>query len=142
MFLFKRLAVGATALVMVAVPVEASNHARSASLTINLRAYVPVLCRVQLNLAQASPDENGMVDLGDATEFCNSPRGYKVYLQHPAGLEDAAVIVGGVRTPLSVDGDTVLTDSYGPNLRRLRLAMDLGEDPTKFTSVGVRIEAK
>ena len=142
MFSFKRLAVGATVRVMAAAPVQASNHARSASLTINLRAYVPVLCRVQLNLAYASPDENGVAELGDATEFCNSPRGYKVYLEHPAGLEDAAVIVGGVRTPLSPDGATVLTDANGPNLRRLNLAMDVGEDPTKFTTIGVRIEAK
>lgn len=114
----------------------------SASTTIRLHAVVPVLCRVQLDAAPGLPDEAGIVQLGHADEFCNAPRGYRVVVQHSQDLEGAALISGGVRIPLSPSGETVLTDSFHPDLRRVELAADLGDNPEEFRSLGVRIEAK
>ena len=124
-------------------PVQADTGAGdSASTVIRLHGVVPVLCRVQLDVAPGQPDENGIVDLGFADEFCNAPRGYRVVVQHSPDLEGAALISGGVRIPLSPTGETVMTDSYHPDLRRIALAADLGQQPEKFRSLSVRIEAK
>lgn len=114
----------------------------STSTVIQLHAYVPVLCRVQLDATPGLPDEEGIVQLGHADEFCNAPRGYRVVVQHSQDLVGAALISGGVRIPLSPTGETVLTDSYHPDLRRIELAADLGERPEEFRSLSVRIEAK
>ena len=88
------------------------------------------------------PDEDGIVQLGTAQEFCNAPRGYRVVVQHAPDLEGAALITGGQRIPLSPSGETILTDSAHPDLRTVTLAADLGETPERFRSMGVRIEAK
>lgn len=113
-----------------------------ASTVIRLHGVVPVICRVQLDAQVGSPDEDGVVQLGFANEFCNAPRGYRVVVQHAQDLEGAALFSGGVRIPLSPTGETVLTDSAHPDLRRINLAADLGDNPTRFRSLGVRIEAK
>jgi hypothetical protein len=114
----------------------------SQSSVIRLHAVVPVLCRVQLDVSPSGPDENGIVDLGFVDEFCNAPRGYRVVVQHSPDLEGAALISGGVRIPLSPTGETVMTDSFHPDLRRLTLSADLGQRPEEFRSLSVRIEAK
>ena len=87
-------------------------------------------------------NDAGIVDFGVAEEFCNAPRGYRVLVSHSPNLEGAAVIAGGVRIPLSPTGETVLTDSSHANFRQVALAVDLGEDPSKFNRLGVRIEAR
>ncbi len=112
------------------------------STVIRLQATVPVLCRVELDASPGQPNEDGVVDLGYADEFCNAPRGYRVVVQHSQDLEGAALISEGVRIPLSPTGETVLTDSFRPDLRRISLAADLGEQPENFRSLGIRIEAK
>jgi len=107
-----------------------------------ISGYVPVLCRVELATSMSVPDEDGIARLGVAREFCNAARGYRVLVNHPAGLEGAAVISEGVRIPLSPTGETVLTDSSHADIRQVELAVDLGDDPDKFRSIGVRIEAR
>lgn len=125
------------------LPAQASTGiGDSVSTVIRLHAVVPVLCRVQLNAEPGQPDEDGVVQLGFADEFCNAPRGYRVVVQHAQDLEGAALISGGVRIPLSPTGETVLTDSFHPDLRRVALAADLGDHPEDFRSLGVRIEAR
>jgi hypothetical protein len=134
---------GAAVIAAVSFPAQAdSGFGRSASTTIRLRAVVPVLCRVELNAQPGMPDEEGVVQLGVANEFCNAPRGYRVVVQHAQNLEGAALISGGLRIPLSQTGETVLTDSSHPDLRQVSLAADLGDTPERFRTLSVRIEAK
>lgn len=138
---------GAAALAAIALltgpPAQASNGVQgSASTTISVRAFVPVICHVELTGSPGQPDGQGVVPLGVANEFCNSPAGYRVLIQHPAGLSDAAVYRNGVRIPLSPGGETVLTDSNTAHLEQLSLALDPGDQPEMFTSLGVRIESK
>ena len=114
----------------------------SASTTIRLHAVVPVLCRVQLDAAPGLPVAAGLFQLCHPDVLSPAPRGYRVVVQHSQDLEGAALISGGVRIPLSPSGETVLTDSFHPDLRRVELAADLGDNPEEFRSLGVRIEAK
>lgn len=138
----KNILAAATVLLATAVSADADTGQRNASTTFRISGFVPVLCRVQLAPVSGMPDEDGVVSLGVAQEFCNAPRGYRVLVQHAADLEGAAVISQGVRIPLSPSGETVLTDSTHPDLRSVALSLDLGEDPSRFQSLGVRIEAK
>lgn len=105
-----------------------------------VEGFVPLLCRVTLSdPAGASPDGVTRVE---ADAFCNAPRGYRIVLSHAGDLPGAAVMRDGVRVPLSASGETVLTDTDAPGLRRLALALDRGDRPERFTALSIRIEAK
>ena len=88
---------------------QASNGDGSASMTIGIRGYVPVICRVQLMGGNVSsgPDADGVFSLGVASEFCNSGSGYRVTIRHPQNLDGGALIVDGMRVPMSASGETV-----------------------------------
>jgi len=137
----KFVAAAAALLTAVAAPLP-TFAAEPLSMTFKLRGTVPVACRVQLSSALAAPDASGVAQLGVAEEFCNAPRGYRVLVLHPAGLEGAAIIRDGVRIPLSSTGSTVLTDSRVPAIQQVALAVDVGDAPEEFTRLMVRIEAR
>src|SRR3569833_4516745 len=84
--------------------------ARGSEQTIYLRAFVPVYCEVEI-APTGVPSGNGVVPLGQSTELCNAPRGYRIILEHPTGLTDAAVLIDAKRVPLSATGETVLVAS-------------------------------
>lgn len=139
----KRFVVATAAILASAFSAHADTGIRSsASTTIRIQAFVPVLCRVRLAASVGMADDQGIVDLGAAHEFCNAPRGYRVMLQHPADLVGAAIISDGQRIPLSPSGETVLTDSTHADLRTVMLSADLGDEPDRFRSISVRIEPK
>jgi hypothetical protein len=114
--------------------------ARGSEETIFLRAFVPLYCEVDLAPTAARP-VNGVVELGQSTEVCNAPRGYRIILEHPAGLTNAAVIIDSTRIPLSASGETVLVDSDHANLQVRQLALDLGNQPNEISHLGIRIDA-
>lgn len=139
----KRIVTAAAVLMMAAtLPAQASTGSNRASTTIRIQGFVPVICRVQLSAAVSTPDDEGIANLGVADEFCNAPRGYRVVVQHAQDLQGAALISGGQRIPLSASGETVLTNSNHPDLRKVALSIDIGDQPERFNSLGVRIEAK
>lgn len=138
----KRIAATAAILVAVSLPVQASTGSNRASTTVRIEGFVPVICRVQISSSVSSPNADGVANLGTADEFCNAPRGYRVVVQHAPNLQGAALINDGVRIPLSASGETVLTDSNRPDLRKVALAVDVGDEPERFNSLGIRIEAK
>lgn len=140
--LYKRVAAGVGALMAVTLSAEASSPSNRSSTTIQIRGVVPVICRVQLSASTGMIMDDGHADLGTAQEFCNAPRGYRVMVRHPANLEGAALIKDGVRIPLSQTGETILTDSSRPDIRRIQLAVDVGAEPERFTHIGVNIEAR
>ncbi len=138
----KHLATTLAILALSGLPAHAGSGSDKASMTFRISGFVPVICRVQLATSVGAPDEDGIAQLGVAQEFCNAPRGYTVYVNHPADLEGAAVISQGVRIPLSPSGQTILTDSSHAAIRQVDLAIDLGDEPDRFRSIGVRIEAR
>lgn len=132
----KRIAAAAAiaAIALLATPTMAHEEQ-----TVYLRAHVPLYCSVQFVPTGAS-SENGLVTLGQSFELCNAPRGYRVILQHPAGLADAALISDATRIPLSASGETVLVDSDHASLKVRQLALDLGDNAGQVSHLGLRIE--
>ena len=114
------VAASAAAVSLWAVPTAAN-----VSGTIYLRAHVPVYCSIDLFPASAQ-----------------APRGYRVVLDHPAHLPEAAVLSDGVRIPLTEIGETVLWDSDHPGFERRQLELDLGDEPAPVSRLGLRIEVK
>ncbi len=113
--------------------------ARGSEQTIFLKAFVPVFCEVELEPTGVQSPQ-GVVTLGQSMELCNAPRGYRIILQHPAGLTNAAVIVDSTRIPLSASGETVLADSDHASLQTRQLALDPGDQTNQISSLGLRIE--
>lgn len=128
---------------MIACSAHADSGLRNTSSTqIQINAFVPVICHVNLDIQVSAADDTGVANLGTASEFCNAPRGYRVLIQHPAGLEGAALISDGQRIPLSQSGETVITDVSHADIRKVALAADLGDEPSRFRSLSIRIEAR
>ena len=134
----RSIAAGITAAALLfATPTAASVQG-----TIYLWAHVPVYCNVELIPSLSGPNAAGVINLGTSSEFCNSPRGYRIILDHPSHLTSASVISGTQRIPLADDGETVLWDSDRPGIEQRQLALDLGSDPATIDRLGLRIEVK
>lgn len=128
---------------MIACSAHADSGLQNTSSTsIRIQAFVPVICHVNLDIGVTAPDDEGVANLGTAREFCNAPRGYRVLVQHAADLEGAALISNGQRIPLSASGETVISDVQHADIRMVSLAADLGEQPERFRSLSIRIEAR
>ncbi len=132
------------ALATLAAPgVQAGNGSNTASMSIQIRAMVPVICRVQmLGGGVGTPGQDGVVHLGQAAEFCNSGAGYRVIVNHSPNLQDAALIVDGMRVPMSPSGVTVMSDIHHAAVRNVSLAVDPGDAPEQLAYLGLQIDPK
>lgn len=135
----KRLVAAASALFATAYAPQSMGQIEQ---TIHLQAVVPVLCSVHLQQSAGQSLPGAVYNLGVTQEFCNSPRGYRVILQHPEHMVGAAVISDTARIPLNESGETVVTDSDQPAIESRHLALDLGDDPQQINRLGLRIEVK
>jgi hypothetical protein len=125
----------------IALPTTASGERSNiqAEQSIYLRGFVPVYCNVELTPSGAHY-QDGVVALGESTELCNAPRGYRIVLDTPPGLTDAAILSDDTRIPLSPSGETVLASLDHPSLQTRELALDPGSDAGEITRLGIRIE--
>ncbi|MBD7941179.1 hypothetical protein [Brevundimonas guildfordensis] len=106
---------------------------------IDIMGRVATVCRVSL-AGGATPVEPGEQMLGRLTELCNNVEGYRLVLLHPAGLEDAYVVLDGERIAIAADATrTVIVDSNRPAYRERDLALVLAEGTE---AVAVNIEAQ
>lgn len=130
------LALGLTA---VALP-AASAPAEEGGYAIKVSGYVPVICRATLDstLVSATGSE---IDLGTLQEFCNSPNGYKVYVDHSPELAGATLIVDGTAVPLAENGSTEISTSAGPAGVSRKVALHLPENGRANGALSVRIAA-
>jgi hypothetical protein len=110
--------------------------------TIYLTAFVPIYCNVDLVPAPSTAGADGLINLGTSHELCNAPHGYRIILEHPTNMVDAAIISDANRIPLSQSGETVVWNSDQPGLESRQLALDLGHDPAAISQLGLRIEVK
>jgi len=110
--------------------------------TIYLSAYVPIYCNVDLVPALSPAGGDGLISLGTSQELCNAPHGYRIILEHPANMVDAAIVSDANRIPLSQSGETVVWNSDQPGFETRQLALDLGKESASINRLGLRIEVK
>lgn len=128
----KTILFSAAALMLLAEPAAAGP-------VINIMGRVATVCSVSL-VGGAPLATEGEQMLGRLTELCNNVDGYRLVLLHPAGLEDAFVVLDGERIAISADATrTVIVDSNHAAYRERNLSLVLadGADP-----VAVNIEAQ
>ena len=109
--------------------------------TIGIRGIVRTVCRVEFNQASA-PVSGDTVDLGRMTQLCNNIDGYRVVMQHPAGLGGATVSIDGIEAPLSSGTETVLVDSTHPAFRTNDVRLHLAGADAGQLNLAFRIEPK
>ncbi|WP_156389441.1 hypothetical protein [Brevundimonas sp. Root1423] len=95
--------------------------------TLAIRGYVPVICRASVEANNVVP-VRGQASLGRLREFCNSPNGYEVWLDHTPGLAGAAMVVDGERVEFSPGSATLLSKSTHAAVASRNLAMEMPRD--------------
>jgi hypothetical protein len=137
------LAFLALALAAVASSPAASTSMNSfsgtASYSLTLRGFVPVICRVSVTPSSASA-ETGVQDLGELKEFCNAPDGYDVFIAHTGEANGAAVIVDGQQIALSDTGETKISTSSTAAFRDRSLQLALNDD-SQLTGLTFDVQA-
>ena len=96
--------------------------AKSAGYSIGVHGFVPVVCRASVDAAVA-PADGASVSLGNLTEFCNSPGGYEVYVDHSPELGGASLSVSGEPVALSEKGTTLVSRSSHAAITSRALAL-------------------
>lgn len=113
--------------------------ATSENASVNIRGIVPTVCRVQFS--QPTVANGPVIQLGQMQQLCNNIDGYRVVMQHPAGLNGATVSVDGVETPISSGNETILVDSNRPAFRTSEVSLNFG-DTDGPGALSFRIEPK
>ena len=103
----------ATAMIGGPAVAQSGEPSGSASYSITITGYVPVICRAEFS-ASVVPTNPGATSLGHLQQFCNSPNGYQVFVDSSPELANATLMVGGRRVTLSGSGSTLVTASNGP----------------------------
>ncbi len=110
-----------------------------ATVTVQLRGYVPVICRAELTDVEASP-QAGVVSLGRLEEFCNDPNGYEIWLDYTPELAGASLIIDGQTVALSSGGSIRIVQSRSPARLWRLMSLVLPRDGIR-TSLSVRVVA-
>lgn len=99
------------------------NIARSDT-TIAITGVVPVVCHARVDAGSVAGTP-GTVSLGTLREFCNSPRGYRVYADFSPSLAHAKLMVDGVPVPLQKDGSTLVSHSAKAAIDSREIVLEL-----------------
>lgn len=111
--------------------------------SISITGRVPTVCQVSITAGSDHSMVAGANDLGVMKELCNSMAGYTVTLNHPAGLVDAWVDVGGVRVPISPnETHTVIVDNRSAAYRERPLRLVLNQAPDAAMNLSLDAEPK
>ncbi len=92
------------------VGMAGAGSATEAASTINIRATVPVVCRVNVESGAGSTLSSNQVQ-GTLREFCNSGAGYRVVASYSPQLASGRLIVDGRVLNLDGSGEVVISDS-------------------------------
>jgi hypothetical protein len=96
-----------------AIAAGSGESSGSASYSIGITGYVPVICRAELS-ASVVPANAGATSLGHLNQFCNSANGYQIFVDSSPELANATLTVGGRQVTLSDSGSTLVAASEGP----------------------------
>lgn len=128
-------------LVAVATLCATPAYAAAAS-SFTVTGVVPTVCRASID-GDFSPLHAGLNDLGRITELCNDVDGYRLVLSHPAGVEDASMLIDGQQIAIEPDAvETVLVDSNVPADRQRHLQLVLGDSVPDLTRLTIYAEPK
>lgn len=109
------------------------------SFSLQLRGFVPVICRATVDATNVAPQE-GLVDVGTLSEFCNSPTGYQVWADYSPSLAGASVVLDGESVALSDSGSTMLSATDHAGIKSRDMALELPSD-TVAGSLSIRVVA-
>lgn len=98
-----RLGLGMT----MAAGIVSSAHAAGDGLAFGGEA--PLVCAASLTPSAGDP-----ASLGQVREFCNDPNGFQVWVDYPAELANASLLVDGVAVTLSPAGTTRIDTAAAP----------------------------
>lgn len=109
----------------------------SGSYTINIRGFVPVICRANLQASSVAAT-GGAQQLGSLNEFCNNASGYRVVADYSPSLAGGSLLVDGRAISLTGEGSVVVsqTDHAGIASRQVALDVPAGTDG----SISFRVE--
>ena len=109
---------------------------------INIVGRVATVCRVSLEGGSGFAAGGGERELGRLVELCNNVEGYRLVLLHPAGLQDAAVVLDGERIPISPEATrTVIVDSNHAAYRGRNMTL-LVADGTDAVPINIEAQPK
>jgi len=113
--------------------------ARAAEQTtrIELRGYVPVICRADFESAPFTSPDNKM-QLGAIHEFCNAGSGYRVIVEYQAGGDPGILLVDGRPIFLDGSGSAVIQQAFGPAIKTSFLAYIPGRNPIASLHISIR----
>ena len=80
-----------TALCLLAAGLPATAAAAPSRVTWTIQGTVSTICRLDFDRPVATEPNGGIVELGSYSELCNDRDGYRIVMQHPAGLQNASV---------------------------------------------------
>lgn len=138
----RRMALSVLAFVGAALPVAGAG---AEEMSIGIVGRVRTICDVSLAGGATEALHRGDNRLGRMTELCNSVEGYRLVMEHPRGLTNAFVVIGGGRRiPLSEAAtSTVIVDSDHPTYVERDLTLVLAETPAgRATSITLYAEPK
>ena len=125
-------------LAAISFPASAGADSVSASQTVTIGGYVPLVCRADYAPAISfRPD--GVIDLGSVREFCNSGSGYQVVVEYTPTSAPGALILNGNEIALNSSGSTVVAEVAGPAILTRNIAYRPGAQP--ISSIRVRLQA-
>lgn len=105
--------------------------------TFKIEGFVPVICRATVNSSNVSP-QDGAVQLGIMSEFCNNASGYEVWAEHSDSLAGSTLVVDGREIQLSDSGTTLVSQSGSAAVANRQLALNLA-DGVSSGSLSIRI---
>jgi hypothetical protein len=101
-----------------------------------LSGAAPVVCNA--DLGGAGQAQSGAVALGSLAEFCNDPGGYEVWIDYPAELAGATLVLGSERLTLTSAGTARVSTVNSPQ-NRVRPASLEGAQPTQNLILSIRV---
>lgn len=111
--------------------------ASSSTATITIRGFVPVICRANFDSAP-SMGANGVEELGNIDEFCNSGGGYRVIVDYDPGVDPGSLVIDGRQVALDGSGTAVIDQSSGPAIASRSLGYIPGNQP--INNLHIRVE--
>lgn len=97
--------------------------------TLHISGVVPVVCRATIENSIV-PSDTAAASLGTLNEFCNSPNGYQIYVDHSPELANSRLVVNGQQVRLNDNGSTLIVQSDTPARRSRNLVLNLPKGKT------------